>query len=156
MRRYGGQMAQGRTPAPEVVVALEHVSFAFDDQVVLQDVSFEIQKGRMSILLGESGSGKSVLLKLVLGLLRSDAGRIYVNGQRIDTMSERDLLRARADIGMAFQELALFDSLTVNENVGYRLYEETDTPGDGSHGHLISEYGSVRLAISCRGRRLDR
>ena len=123
-------MAQGRTPEPEVVVALEHVSFAFDDHVVLQDVSFEIQKGRMSILLGESGSGKSVLLKLVLGLLRSDAGRIYVNGQRIDTMSERDLLRTRADIGMAFQELALFDSLTVNENVGYRLYEETDTPPD--------------------------
>jgi len=123
-------MAQGRTPEPEVVVALEHVSFAFDDHVVLQDVSFEIQKGRMSILLGESGSGKSVLLKLVLGLLRSDAGRIYVNGQRIDTMSERDLLRTRADIGMAFQELALFDSLTVNENVGYRLYEETDTPRD--------------------------
>ena len=69
-------MAQERTPASEVVVALEHVSFAFDEHVVLQDVSFEIQKGRMSILLGESGSGKSVILKLVLGLLRSDAGRI--------------------------------------------------------------------------------
>ena len=123
-------MAQRRTSESEVAVALEHVSFAFDDHVVLQDVSFEIQKGRMSVLLGESGSGKSVLLKLVLGLLRSDAGRIYVNGQRIDTMSERDLLRTRANIGMAFQELALFDSLTVNENVGYRLYEESDTPPD--------------------------
>jgi phospholipid/cholesterol/gamma-HCH transport system ATP-binding protein len=81
-------------------------------------------------VLGASGAGKSVLLKLALGLLRPDSGRIFVNGQRIDTLPEGDLLRIRADIGMVFQELALFDSLTVNENVGYRLYEETDTPTD--------------------------
>jgi phospholipid/cholesterol/gamma-HCH transport system ATP-binding protein len=109
-------------------VVLERVSFAFDDHVVLRDVSFEIQRGSMAILLGASGSGKSVLLKLVLGLLRPDSGRIYVNGQRIDDLPEDDLLRTRAGIGMVFQELALFDSLTVNENVGYRLYEETDMP----------------------------
>lgn len=106
------------------------MSFAFDDHVVLRDVSFEIAKGSMRILLGASGSGKSVLLKLILGLLRPDSGTIRVNGRRIDDMSEGALLRMRADIGMAFQELALFDSLTVDENVGYRLYEETDTPHD--------------------------
>jgi phospholipid/cholesterol/gamma-HCH transport system ATP-binding protein len=111
-------------------VAFEHVSFAFDDVVVLRDVSFRVPHGSMTILLGPSGAGKSVVLKLILGLLRPDAGRIFVDGERIDTMSEHDLMRIRADVGMLFQEGALFDSLTVAENVGYRLYEETDTPKD--------------------------
>jgi phospholipid/cholesterol/gamma-HCH transport system ATP-binding protein len=115
--------------APPAVV-FEKVSFAFDEHVVLRDVSFSVPKGGTKILLGASGAGKSVVLKLILGLLRPDAGMILVNGQRIDTMTEHDLLRARADIGMLFQENALFDSLTVAENVGYRLYEETDTPKD--------------------------
>jgi phospholipid/cholesterol/gamma-HCH transport system ATP-binding protein len=113
---------------PPSAVVFEHVSLAFDEHVVLHDVSFSVQKGTMRILLGASGAGKSVLLKLILGLLRPDSGRILVNGQRIDDMRERDLLRVRADIGMLFQENALFDSLTVAENVGYRLYEETDMP----------------------------
>jgi phospholipid/cholesterol/gamma-HCH transport system ATP-binding protein len=103
---------------------------AFDDHEVLRDVSFEIPRGSMRILLGASGAGKSVVLKLILGLLCPDAGRILVNGERIDQMRERDLLRVRADIGMLFQESALFDSLTVEENVGYRLTEETDMPAD--------------------------
>lgn len=111
-----------------LAVVFEGVSFAFDEHVVLRDVSFSIPKGSMRILLGASGSGKSVLLKLVLGLLKPDSGRIFVNGQRTDDMSERDLMKVRADIGMLFQESALFDSLTVEENVGYRLFEETDTP----------------------------
>ena len=111
-------------------VVLEHVSFAFDDHVVLRDVSFSVQKGRARFLLGASGSGKSVLLKLILGLLRPDGGTIAINGKRVDNLPERELLALRADIGMAFQENALFDSLTVNENVGYRLYEETDQPLD--------------------------
>jgi phospholipid/cholesterol/gamma-HCH transport system ATP-binding protein len=111
-------------------VAFEHVSFAFDETIVLRDISFAVPKGSMTILLGPSGAGKSVILKLILGLLRPDAGRIFVNGERIDTMPERDLIRVRADIGMLFQESALFDSLTVAENVGYRLYEETDMPHD--------------------------
>jgi phospholipid/cholesterol/gamma-HCH transport system ATP-binding protein len=109
-------------------VAFEHVSFAFDDHVVLRDISFAVPKGSMSILLGASGAGKSVILKLILGLFRPDSGTISVNGQRIDNMTEHDLLQVRADVGMLFQESALFDSLTVAENVGYRLYEETDMP----------------------------
>jgi phospholipid/cholesterol/gamma-HCH transport system ATP-binding protein len=111
-----------------VAAAFEHVCFAFDEHVVLDDVSFTVPQGSMRVLLGASGAGKSVVLKLMLGLLRPDAGTIIVNGQRVDTMSEHDLLRLRADIGMLFQETALFDSLTVRENVGYRLYEETDMP----------------------------
>jgi len=109
-------------------VVFDHVSFAFDEQVVLHDLSFAIPKGSMRILLGPSGAGKSVVLRLILGLIRPDSGQIVVNDQRVDTMTERDLLRLRAEIGMLFQENALFDSLTVAENVGYRLYEETDMP----------------------------
>ena len=110
------------------VIDVDRVSFAFDDHVVLRDVSFTVPKGSTRFLLGASGSGKSVLLKLILGLLRPDGGTIEVNGQRIDNLPEADLLRIRSGIGMSFQENALFDSLTVNENVGYRLYEETDMP----------------------------
>ena len=110
------------------VVVFDRVSLAFDDQEVLRDLSFTVAKGSMRIMLGASGAGKSVVLKLILGLIRPDSGRIYVNGRRIDDMPERDLLRIRADMGMSFQEIALFDSLTVAENVGYRLSEETDMP----------------------------
>ena len=112
--------------APAVV--FDKVSFAFDDHVVLRDVSFTVPRGSMRILLGASGAGKSVVLKLILGLLRPDTGTIFVNGERVDQMPEHDLMRLRVDIGMLFQESALFDSLTVAENVGYRLYEESDTP----------------------------
>ena len=111
-------------------IEVDRVSFAFDDLQVLRDVSFVVPKGSMRFLLGASGSGKSVLLKLIMGLLRPDAGTIAINGQRIDHLPEPELLKLRSDIGIAFQENALFDSLTVNENVGYRLYEETRTPLD--------------------------
>jgi len=126
-------------------VSFEHVSFAFDEHVVLRDVSFSVPKGSMSILLGASGVGKSLVLKLVLGLIRPDAGRILVNGQRIDTMPESDLLRLRTDIGMSFQEIALFDSLTVAENVGYRLFEETDMPVDEVRQRVAGVLGFIGL-----------
>lgn len=109
---------------------------AFDDRPVLRDVSFRIPKGSMRILLGASGTGKSVILKLILGLLCPDSGRIDVNGERIDKMKERDLLRVREDIGMLFQETALFDSLTVAENVGYRLYEEGRMAPEQAHARV--------------------
>jgi phospholipid/cholesterol/gamma-HCH transport system ATP-binding protein len=118
--------AGGATTAPAVV--FEDVSLAFDDQVVLQHLSFELPRGAMRILLGASGAGKSLVLKLILGLLRPDSGRIFVNGRRVDDLPERELLPVRADIGMLFQENALFDSLTVAENVGYRLLEESHMP----------------------------
>src|SRR3954465_11439534 len=116
----------GSAPAVE----FQNVSLAFDDLVVLEDLSFTVSEGSMRILLGASGAGKSLVLKLILGLLRPDTGAVLVNGQRVDTMRERDLLQMRADIGMVFQENALFDSLTVGENVGYRLYEESRMPLD--------------------------
>jgi phospholipid/cholesterol/gamma-HCH transport system ATP-binding protein len=117
-------------PALPCAVEFDRVSLAFDDHVVLRDLSFTVPDGSMRILLGASGAGKSLVLKLILGLLRPDSGTVLVNGQRVDAMPEAELLAMRADIGMVFQENALFDSLTVAENVGYRLYEETTMPLD--------------------------
>src|SRR6476646_10342212 len=101
-----------RVAVPSAVV-FDTVSFAFDDHVVLRDVSFSVPKGSMKILLGASGAGKSVVLKLILGLLRPDSGAIVVNNRHIEKMAERELMGVRADIGMMFQDNALFDSLTV-------------------------------------------
>src|SRR6185436_2063016 len=128
-----------------LAVVFDKVSFAFDDHVVLKDISFSVPKASMAILLGASGAGKSIVLKLILGLLRPDSGTIVVNGHRIDSMRERDLLRVRTDIGMSFQEIALFDSLTVAENVGYRLYEEDDLPLDQVNARVAEVLGFVGL-----------
>jgi len=116
------------TPSGTPVIVLEHVKLAFDEKVVLADVSFTLGKGRTKIILGASGSGKSITLKIITGLLRPDSGAVSVNGHRVDQLSEEDLMPVRADLGMIFQEGALFDSLTVRENVGYKLYEETEMP----------------------------
>jgi len=132
-----------RTACPAVV--FDKVSFAFDEHVVLREISFIVPKGSMTMLLGPSGAGKSVVLKLILGLLRPDSGTILVNDDRIDTMPERDLMRVRADIGMLFQESALFDSLTVAENVGYRLYEETDMPREQVRRRVEEVLGFIGL-----------
>lgn len=107
-------------------VEFHDVSLAFDDHVVLDDLNFTVGHGSMRILLGASGAGKSLVLKLILGLLKPDSGTIVVNGHRVTDMTEEQLLAMRADVGMVFQENALFDSLTVAENVGFRLYEATD------------------------------
>ena len=130
------------TPAVE----FRDVHLAFDEQVVLDGLSFCAPRGGMRILLGESGAGKSLVLKLILGLLRPDSGEILVDGARVDTMRERDLLQLRAGIGMLFQETALFDSLTVAENVGYRLFEETDMPRDQARARVEEVLGFVGLA----------
>ena len=106
----------------------EEVSLAFDDKVILDRISFELLPGHMKIIVGASGAGKSTILKLILGLLKPDSGRIIVHGHEVHAMKESDLMEVRARLGMVFQEGALFDSLTVRENVGYRLYEETDLP----------------------------
>lgn len=110
--------------SPVDAIIFEHVSLAFDDHTVLRDLSFTVPKGSMRILFGVSGAGKSLILKLALGLLRPDSGRITVNGMRVDQMPEAELLKMRANIGMVFQENALFDSLTVAQNVAFRLTED--------------------------------
>jgi phospholipid/cholesterol/gamma-HCH transport system ATP-binding protein len=132
--------------ASAAVVDFRAVSLAFDDNVVLRDVSFSVLAGHMTVLLGPSGVGKSVVLKLILGLLKPDSGAIRIHGERIDTMREAELTRVRGDIGMLFQESALFDSLTVADNVGYRLYEETDMPEDQVHHRVQEVLGFIGMS----------
>jgi phospholipid/cholesterol/gamma-HCH transport system ATP-binding protein len=127
------------------VVVFDKVDLAFDDRVILRNLSFTLLKGHTKIILGASGAGKSTVLKLILGLLRPDAGVIWVNGQRVDQMSEQQMMTVRADLGMVFQEGALFDSLTVRENVGYKLYEETATPLEQVHARVEEVLGFVGL-----------
>ena len=110
------------------VIVFDHVELAFDEKAVLRDLSFTLIKGHTKIILGASGSGKSTALKIIVGLLRADDGVVWVNGHRVDELDEAGLMEARSDLGMIFQEGALFDSLTVRENVGYKLYEETNMP----------------------------
>jgi len=139
--QWNGVMSDPTPP----VIEFDKVSFSFDDQVVLRDITFTIPKGSMKILLGASGTGKSIILKLILGLFRPDSGTIHINGRRTDDMRERDLMQIRTDIGMLFQESALFDSLTVAENVGYRLYEETDLPLDQVRRRVEEVLGFIGL-----------
>ena len=105
-------------------VRFEDVSIGFEGKDVLENISFEVKRGDTRILLGPAGVGKSVLLKLANGLFKPDSGRIFVFGYEVSAMPEEDLFRLREFIGTVFQEGALFDSLTVRDNVGYRLTEE--------------------------------
>jgi len=134
----------GETGAP--VVVFDKVQLAFDEKVVLKDVSFTVIKGHTKIILGASGAGKSIMLKVLLGLLRADSGVVWVNGQRVDQLSEQELMPVRADLGMIFQEGALFDSLTVRENVGYKLYEETAMPLEDVDRRVEEVLGFVGLS----------
>ncbi len=117
---------QGPAPAldPGPVVVFRNVSIAFDGPPVLEDVSFSVAPGETRILLGPAGVGKSVLLKLINGLLRPDQGSILLFGEEITTMPEEMQFPLRTRTGMVFQESALFDSLTVRDNVGYQLIQE--------------------------------
>jgi phospholipid/cholesterol/gamma-HCH transport system ATP-binding protein len=109
-----------RSPAIE----LQNVSLSFDEKRVLRDVSLKIAGGETAVLLGVTGSGKSVLLKLILGLLKPDSGRILIEGKDIVSLRETEMNVLRRRMGIVFQEGAIFDSLSVLENVSYRLWEE--------------------------------
>lgn len=113
-------------PSSRLVPAIEFrdVELAFDEQVVLDGISFKVRRGETKIVLGGSGSGKSTIINLVLGLIKADSGQILIDGEDISDFDDQDMMRIRAKIGMVFQEGALFDSLSVYENVAYRLIEE--------------------------------
>jgi phospholipid/cholesterol/gamma-HCH transport system ATP-binding protein len=120
------------------------VSITFDVKPVLQDISFTVQRGETRIILGPAGGGKSVLMKLVNGLLRPDTGTIRVFGEDVTRMKETDLFKLRGRIGMVFQESALFDSLSVEDNVAYRLHEER-VPEEESHQRVVEALQFVEL-----------
>ncbi|CAN5306579.1 MAG: ABC transporter ATP-binding protein [Pyrinomonadaceae bacterium] len=109
-----------------IVPAIEFrdVHLSFDERKVLDGLSFKVLRGEAKIILGGSGCGKSTAIKLVLGLLKPDSGRIFVNGEDITDYSEAEMMRVRKQFGMVFQEGALFDSLSVYDNVAYRLHEQ--------------------------------
>lgn len=106
------------------MIVFDHVCLTLGDRLVLKGVSFEVQPGETRVILGGSGSGKTTLLRLALGLYRPDTGSITVAGQEITGLPERDLFQVRQQMAMVFQDAALFDSLSVRENVGYRLWEQ--------------------------------
>ena len=105
-------------------IEFRNVTMEFDNRKVLNDLSFKVMKGETKIILGGSGCGKSTTIKLVLGLLKPDQGQILVDGEDITNYSEADMMRVRKKIGMIFQEGALFDSLSVYENVAFKLHEQ--------------------------------
>ena len=119
------EQALPTAPTPsDVTLAFENVYLAFEDNELLKGISFQLHRGETKAIFGVAGSGKSTLLKLALGLLKPDSGRIYVLGEEITGMHEDQLFELRRRVGIVFQESALFDSLTVRENVAFRLYEE--------------------------------
>jgi phospholipid/cholesterol/gamma-HCH transport system ATP-binding protein len=129
----------------EAAIRFENVSITFD-QPVLEGISFELQHGETKVLLGESGTGKTLILKLALGLIKPDSGTITVLGEEISAMREQAMYALRRRIGMVFQESALFDSLTVEENVAYRLMEETGKLTDEIHARVLEALEFVELA----------
>lgn len=135
--------AQQISPAEAVV--FENVELAFEDTVVLDGVSFQLARGETKAIFGIAGSGKSTILKLALGLLKPDAGRIVVLGEDITEASEAQLFELRRRVGIVFQESALFDSLTVRENVAYRLLEEGNISEDEIENRVREALSFVEL-----------
>jgi phospholipid/cholesterol/gamma-HCH transport system ATP-binding protein len=125
-------------------VRFENVTIGFDEKEVLENISFEVKRGETRILLGPAGVGKSVLLKLANGLLKPDSGCISVFGYQVSAMREEDLFRLRGSIGTVFQEGALFDSLTVRDNVAFRLTEE-HVPEDEIDRRVVEALRFVEL-----------
>ena len=129
------------------VVSFEDVSIAFDGKPVLKNISFTVDRGQTLIILGPAGCGKSVLMKLVNGLISPDSGTIKVFGEDVTAMPEVALYKLRARIGMVFQESALFDSLSVEDNVAYRLHEDR-MPEEEAHGKVVEALKFVELEQS--------
>jgi len=116
--------SQGQDPG-DPVIRLVDVHISFDGQRVITGVTLDIMRGQTTVILGPSGTGKSVLLKLIVGLLKPDRGEVYLNNQRVDQLGASELVEARKKIGFLFQQSALFDSMTVGENVCFPMVEHT-------------------------------
>jgi len=138
-------------------VALKHVSKAFGRRRVLDDVTLEVPKGEGFCVLGRSGTGKSVTLKSIIGLIKPDAGEVFVEGDEITRLDARELARVRKRIGFLFQNAALFDSISVGENVAFPLRRHTDLPDAEitrrareklAHVGLEQDYDKMPAALS--------
>lgn len=131
----------------EPIIAFRNVYFAYpgSEEYTLSNISFEVTSGGTEIIIGGSGSGKSTILKLILGLIKPESGEIEVDGTDISRMKEEELMQVRSKIGMVFQEGALFDSLSVAENVGYRLREHEDVSDEEFGERIHRLLGFVEL-----------
>jgi len=125
-------MAAGNGPAPasEWMIAVRHLRKRFGSKVVLEDVSFTVERGTVCVIMGGSGSGKSTVLRHLIGAYQPDSGEVYLDGEEITRLSERELQRVRRKFGMLFQGGALLNSLTVGENVALPIRHHTDLPED--------------------------
>jgi len=134
------------TPSPSIL-RFENVTVSFDGEPVLRDVSFEAFEGESRVILGAAGSGKTVLLKTALGLLRPDSGRVLAFGKDLGAMREAQLFEIRSRIGMLFQESALFDSLSIEQNVAYPLLNQKSIrcPASEVHGRVEEALDFVEL-----------
>jgi phospholipid/cholesterol/gamma-HCH transport system ATP-binding protein len=137
-------LATPETGGEHKAIIFENVSIAFEERTILDSVSFELLRGETKVLLGVAGSGKTTALKLAMGLIKPDSGRIFVLGHEVTAMSEGQLFDLRGHIGMVFQESALFDSLTVRENVAYRMEEEHLSPEE-AEGRVVEALRFVEL-----------
>ena len=126
-------------------IELKNIYKSFGDTLVLKNISFKVRRGETKIILGGSGSGKSTILKLIIGLEKPDEGEIWVDGEEVSNFTEPRLMHVRRKIGMVFQEGALFDSLSVAENVAYRLQEQTDLDEEEIDANVRKTLGFVEL-----------
>ncbi len=122
----------------ETAIRIEHLSKSFGRRRVLEDVSFDVARGEAFAILGKSGTGKSVTLKLVMGLLRADAGTIFIGGEELPKLDRENLMRVRTTVGFMFQDAALFDSIPVGENVAFPLRRHT-TKTDAEIKAIVKE-----------------
>jgi phospholipid/cholesterol/gamma-HCH transport system ATP-binding protein len=131
--------------ADEAIISLRGVTKSFGSHTVLQDITFDVPKGRITAIMGPSGTGKSVLLKNIIGLLRPDAGEIWVDGENIVGMSEKDLYRIRRKFGVLFQDGALFGSMDLYNNIAFPLREHTKKPEREVREIVLEKAGMVGL-----------
>jgi ABC-type transporter Mla maintaining outer membrane lipid asymmetry ATPase subunit MlaF len=111
---------------PDPVISIQGVSKRFGDHVVLDDITFDVPRGKTSAILGPSGTGKSVLLKVIIGLLTPEAGQVYIDGEPMVGVREKEILRIRRKIGVLFQDGALFGSMSLFDNIAFPLIEHTN------------------------------
>jgi phospholipid/cholesterol/gamma-HCH transport system ATP-binding protein len=130
-------MSQTSHPA----VRIDHVSKAFNGHAVLEDVSFEVSSGEAFAILGKSGTGKSVTLKIIIGLLCPDQGRVFIGDDEVQKLDRETLLRVRTTVGFMFQDAALFDSISVRDNIAFPLHRHT-----GKSAEEISEIVNEKLS----------
>lgn len=136
------------TTGPPPAVRLDRITKSFGDRPVLRGISFEVAAGRSCCILGRSGTGKSVTLKHIIGLVRPDSGRVFVQGEDITDLPPRDMTRVRRGMGFLFQNAALFDSITVGENVAFPLHRHTDLGADEVRDRALAKLEAVGLGAS--------